>query len=103
LLNMDRDPRTSDEVRKTMQEVAARSQAHMRNLLQEGLGSATANPDLATTVFLVIRGFAISQHIQGSMAYDFLAPKADRSYRQRRLLAELMTPYLERETKIGKA
>jgi|ERR1700733_3437024 len=103
LLNMDRDPRTSDEVRQTMQEVAARSQAHMRNLLQEGLGSATANPDLATTVFLVIRGFAISQHIQGSMAYDFLAPKADRSYRQRRLLAELMTPYLERETKIGKA
>jgi AcrR family transcriptional regulator len=103
LLNMDRDPRTSDEVRETMQEVAVRSQAHVRNLLQEGLGSATANPDLATTVFLVIRGFAISQHVQGSMAYDFLAPKVDRSSRQRRLLADLLTPYLEREMKTGRA
>ncbi len=103
LLNMDRDPRTSDEVRQTMQGVAARSQAHIRNLLQEGLGSATANPDLATTVFLIIRGFAISQHVQGSMAYDFMTPKVDRSSRQRRLLADLLAPYLEREMKTGRA
>lgn len=103
LLNMDRDPRTSDEVRQTMQEVAARSQAHMRTLLQEGLGTATGNPDLATTVFLVIRGFAISQQVHGTMAYDFLAPKVDRSSRQRRLLADMLAPYLEREMKARKA
>ncbi|HEX4218248.1 MAG TPA: TetR/AcrR family transcriptional regulator [Acidimicrobiales bacterium] len=103
LLNMDRDPRTSDEVRETMQEVAARSQAHMRNLLQEGLGAATGTPDLATTVFLVIRGLAISQHVQGSMAYDFMAPTVDRSSRQRRLLAEMLAPYLDRDMKTRKA
>ena len=38
LLNMDHDPRTSVEVRKTMREVSARSQDHVRRLLREGLG-----------------------------------------------------------------
>ena len=95
LLNMDHDPRTSVEVRKTMREVAARSQDHVRRLLREGLGPATSTPDLATTVFLVLRGFAISQQLQGTMAYDVSAPKADRAARQRRILAGILAPYLE--------
>jgi AcrR family transcriptional regulator len=95
LLNMDHDPRTSVEVRKTMRAVAARSQDHVRRLLREALGPATSTPDLAITVFLVLRGFAISQQLQGTMAYDVSAPKADRATRQRRILAGILAPYLE--------
>ena len=57
LLNMDHDPRTSSEVRKTMLDVAAQSNAHVRRLLREALGPAMNKPDLVTTIFLVIRGF----------------------------------------------
>jgi AcrR family transcriptional regulator len=95
LLNMDLDPRTSVEVRKTMRVVAARSQDHVRRLLREALGPATSTPDLANTVFLVLRGFAISQQLQGTMAYDVPAPKADRAIRQRRILAGMLASYLE--------
>jgi len=95
LLNMDHDPRTSVEVRKTMRDVAGRSQDHVRRLLREGLGPAASTPDLATTVFLVLRGFAISQQLQGTMGYDVSAPKADRAARQRRILAGILAPYLE--------
>ena len=45
LLNMDHDPRTSTEVRKTMLEVAERSHAHVRRLLREALGPATNRPE----------------------------------------------------------
>src|SRR3984957_129772 len=95
LLNMDHDPRTSSEVRKTMLEVAERSNAHIRRLLREALGPAANKPDLATAIFVVIRGFAFSQQLLESMAYDTLAPKRDRGQRHRRLLAEILAPYIE--------
>ncbi len=75
LLNMDHDPRTSSEVRKTMVEVAERANAHVRRLLREALGPAANKPDLSTAIFVVIRGFAFSQQLLDSMAYDTLAPK----------------------------
>jgi AcrR family transcriptional regulator len=96
LLNMDRDPRTSAEVRKTMLNVAERSNEHVRRLLREALGPAASTPDLVTTVFLVLRGFGLSQQLMDTMAYDTLAPKRDRIARQRRLLAGVLTPYFER-------
>jgi AcrR family transcriptional regulator len=95
LLNMDHDPRTSSEVRKTMLEVAERSHAHVRRLLREALGPAANKPDLATAIFLVIRGFAFSQQLLDMMAYDTLAPKRDRGQRHRRLLADMLAPYVE--------
>jgi AcrR family transcriptional regulator len=95
LLNMDHDPRTSSEVRKTMVEVAERSHTHVRRLLREALGPAAGKPDLATAIFVVIRGFAFSQQLLESMAYDTLAPKRDRGQRHRRLLAEMLAPYVE--------
>jgi AcrR family transcriptional regulator len=98
LLNMDHDPRTSSEVRKTMLEVAAQSNAHVRRLLREALGSAMNKPDLATTIFLVIRGFGLSQQLLDSMAYDTVAPKRDRASRYRRLLAEILAPYIAMAT-----
>ena len=99
LLNMDHDPRTSSDVRKTMLEVAERSHAHVRRLLREALGPAASKPDLATAIFVVIRGFAFSQQLLESMAYDTLAPKRDRGQRHRRLLAEMLAPYVEMAAK----
>ncbi|MGO9854643.1 MAG: hypothetical protein ACLPYY_06355 [Acidimicrobiales bacterium] len=95
LLNMDHDPRTGSEVRKTMLEVAEQSNAHVRRLLREALGSAMNKPDLATTIFLVIRGFGFSEQLLDSMAYDTVAPKRDRVARHRRLLSEILAPYVE--------
>ena len=95
LLNMDHDPRTSSDVRTTMLEVSERSNAHVRRLLQEALGPAMNKPDLATTIFLLIRGFGFSQQLLDSMAYDTVAPKGDRVARRRRLLAEILAPYVE--------
>ena len=94
-LNMDHDPRTSAEVRKTMLEVAERSHAHVRRLLREALGPAASKTDVATTIFLVIRGFGFSQQLLDSMAYDTVAPKQDRGPRRRRLLAQILAPYIE--------
>ena len=44
LLNMDHDPRTSAEVRRTMLEVAERSNAHVRRLLRQALGPPPRSP-----------------------------------------------------------
>jgi AcrR family transcriptional regulator len=99
LLNMDHDPRTSSEVRKTMLAVAERADAHVRRLLREALGPAANKPDLSTAIFVVIRGFAFSQQLLDSMAYDTLAPKRDRAQRHRRLLAEMLAPYVEMAAK----
>jgi AcrR family transcriptional regulator len=95
LLNMDRDPRTSADVRKTMLVVAERSNLHVRRLLREALGAASKVPDLSTTIFLVLRGFGLNQQLLGTMSYDTVAPKKDRLTRQRRLLAEILTPFVE--------
>jgi AcrR family transcriptional regulator len=95
LLNMDHDPRTGAEVRETMLRVAEQSNEHVKRLLREALGSAAGVPDLVTTIFLVLRGFGLSQQLFDTMAYDSLAPRHDRVARQRRLLANILSPYVE--------
>lgn len=94
LLNLDHDPRTSADVRRTMTEVAERSNVHVRRLLGEALGAAANRPDLARTIFLIIRGFEFSRQLLDSMAYDSVAPKQDRAARHRQLLAEVLAPYV---------
>jgi AcrR family transcriptional regulator len=101
LLSMDRDPRTSAEVRHTMRGVAEQSNVHVRRLLREALGPAANTPDLVTTVFLVLRGFGLSQQLLETMSYDAPAPKRDRVARQRRLLTDLLAPYIERAASGG--
>ncbi len=95
LLNMDRDPRTSADVRATMLDVAERSNVHVRRLLREALGPSSKIPDLMTTVFLVLRGFGFNQQLLGTMSYDAVVPKKDRLARQRRLLTQLLAPEIE--------
>ena len=92
LLNLDHDPRTSKDVRATMEEVATESYAHVRRLLKQTLGPTA--PDVATTVFLTLRGFVVSQQLLDAMAYDMVAPEQDRVARQRRLLAAALAPAL---------
>jgi hypothetical protein len=95
LLNMDRDPRTGGEIRKTMLEVAERSNIHVRRLMREALGPASRVPDLSTTIFLVLRGFGLNQQLLGTMSYDAVAPKKDRLAHQRQLLVEMITLLIE--------
>jgi AcrR family transcriptional regulator len=95
LLSLDHDPNTGAEVRQTMHDVAERSHDHIRRLLKETLGPAAKAPELATTIFLTLRGFGISQQLHDTMSYDSVAPKSDRVVRQRRLLAEILAPAIE--------
>jgi AcrR family transcriptional regulator len=97
-LNMDHDPQTSAEVRKTLREVAERSSKDVRCLLREALGPATRVRDLADTVFLAFRGFGFSQQLLDTLAYDAVTPQTDRLVRQRRLLADALARFVEQET-----
>jgi AcrR family transcriptional regulator len=94
-LNMDHDPATSAEVRSTMREVAERTNERLRALLRQALGPAAGVPDLATTLFLTLRGFVVSQQLLDTMAYDAVGPETDRTARQRRLLSQILAPYID--------
>lgn len=98
LLNLDHDPSTSADVRRTMRGVVARSQAHLQRLLGEALGPAAEVPGLATTVLLLLRGFGVSQQLQETVAYDSVAPRADQAARERALVADMLTAYLASTT-----
>jgi AcrR family transcriptional regulator len=95
LLNLEHDPRTSAEVRETMRGASERSQANINRLLREALGPKTA-PELAGTIFLVVRGFGFSQQLTESIAYGSARHPQARLARQRALLAEVLAPYFER-------
>jgi AcrR family transcriptional regulator len=95
-LNLEHDPSTSAEVRATMDAVAQRSADGVRALVAAALGPATRVPDLAATLFLVLRGFAVSQQLLDIRSYDTVVPQADRIARQRRLLGAMLAPYIER-------
>jgi AcrR family transcriptional regulator len=94
LLNLEHDPRTSEDVRETMRQAGERSQKNVNRLLREALGPK-APPDLALTVFLVIRGFGFSQQLTESDAYGSAKRPRARLVRQRALLAEVLAPYFE--------
>ena len=94
-LNLDHDPATSAEVRTTMREVAEHATEQLRSLLSEALGPAAGEPDLATTTFLALRGFVVSQQLLDTMAYDSTPPQTDRTSHQRRLLSRILAPYIE--------
>jgi AcrR family transcriptional regulator len=95
LLNMDHDPQTSVEVRRTMRSVAERSNQHLRGLIDDTLGPRARTTDLGATVFLALRGFALSQQLGGTMGYDAVEPKPSRVQEQRRLLAEIIGTHLD--------
>jgi AcrR family transcriptional regulator len=95
LLSMEHDPSTSAEVRSTLRTVAERSNEHVRRLLRQTLGRAQGDAELAATLFLVLRGFALSQQLLDTMAYESVPPQSEHAVRQRQLLAEMLAPYLE--------
>lgn len=96
-LNLGHDPSTSATVHATMAKVADESAEHVRALVRTALGPATAVSDLSTTVWLVLRGFLLSQQLVDTLAYDTVAPESDRVARQRKLLTQMLAPYLERQ------
>jgi AcrR family transcriptional regulator len=93
LLNLEHDPRTSEEVRQTMRRASDRSQQSINRLLRDALG-ADAGTALAATVFLAVRGFGFSQQLAESTAYGAKRSES-RQARQRALFAELLAPYFE--------
>jgi AcrR family transcriptional regulator len=95
LLSMEHDPSTSAEVRSTLRTVAERSNEHVRRLLRQTLGRAHGDAELAATLFLVLRGFALSQQLLDTMAYESIPHQSEHAVRQRQLLAEMLAPYLE--------
>lgn len=95
LLNMEHDPSTSAEVRATLRTVSERSNDHVRRLLRQTLGPAEGHAELAATLFLVLRGFAMSQQLLDTMAYEAIPPQSEHAARQRQLLVEMVAPYLE--------
>lgn len=95
LLNMEHDPSTSTEVRATLRNVAEQSNEHVRRLLRQTLGPVKGDADLAGTLFLVLRGFALSQQLLDTMAYESIPTQSEHATRQRQLLVEMLAPYLE--------
>lgn len=98
LLNLDHDPKTSREVRSTMRRVAESSNQNVRRLLRSALGSSSSVPDVATTTFLALRGFALSQQLLETMSYDSTPPQSDRMNRRNRLIAQMLAAYVEEAT-----
>jgi hypothetical protein len=96
LLNLEHDPRTSEEVRETMRGASERSQENINRLLHEALGEKLA-PDLAGTIFLAIRGFGFSQQLTESVAYGSARRPRTRLARQRALLVEVLAAYFEQD------
>jgi AcrR family transcriptional regulator len=97
LLNMHHDPSTSADVRRTIKAVSDQSNEHVRRLMHEALGPAISHRDLAATVFHVLRGFALSQQLLDTMAYDTVPHENERTRRERELLVEILAPFIERE------
>ena len=95
LLNLEHDPRTSEEVRG--RRCAWRASARRRTSIDccAGAGSGMTAADLAGTIFLVIRGFGFSQQLTESIAYGSARHPQARLASQRTLLAEVLAPYFE--------
>jgi AcrR family transcriptional regulator len=95
LLNMEHDPSTSAEVRAKLRTVAEQSNEHVRRLLRQTLGPVKGDAELAATLFLVLRGFVLSQQLLDTMAYESVPAQSEHAVRQRELLAEMLGPYFE--------
>jgi AcrR family transcriptional regulator len=95
ILNLEHDPRTSEEVRETMRRAADRSTAHLHRLLKEALGDQPIPKDLRSNIILAIRGFCFSQQLNDSIAYGALHRSRPRPKQRRELFAQMLAPYFE--------
>jgi AcrR family transcriptional regulator len=95
ILNLEHDPRTSEEVRQTMRKAADHSTAHIHRLLKEALGDKPIPKNLRSNVILAIRGFCFSQQLNNSIAYGALQRPRSQPKQRRELFAEMLTPYFE--------
>jgi hypothetical protein len=50
-----------------------------------------------TTLFLLLRGFALSQQLVDTMAYDAVPSATDRVARQRRLAAQMLAAFIDEQ------
>ncbi len=92
--NLAQDPDTSDEVRAIVEEMSVHTIGEVARLMRATLGPA-CSADLAHTVFIAFRGFAISELLARTQPHDALPVARDDEVRRRRLLTHWLAPYIE--------
>lgn len=85
---------TSDEVRALVHRLSERTIDDVVRLTRDALGPAYS-PDTTSTIFLTLRGFAMSELLAKVTTHDDLptAPSDERT--RRRILAAALAPYFE--------
>ena len=98
LLNLSHDPRTSAQTRETMTSITATVEAELDRLGKKVIAGRTAHHrELRGVVFQLIRGFALSEVMLGTLPFDTRS-RAREFPTQRRHLAEALCLLIEKET-----
>jgi AcrR family transcriptional regulator len=98
LLNLGRDPRTSEKTLETMTKIADGVNVQLNRLTTDLFsGMDVRQRALRGLVFHVLRGLALSEAMLGSLPYDTPSKVQDMP-RQRRLAAEALSMLIARET-----
>ena len=95
VLDLGLAPDTSDEVRAIAKEMSERTIDDVVRLTRATLGPAYS-ADVTSTIFLTLRGFAISELLARVNAHDALPTTGPAERRRRRMLAHALAPYFER-------
>jgi AcrR family transcriptional regulator len=85
---------TSDEVRALVHRLSERTIDDVVRLTRDALGPAYS-PDTTSTIFLTLRGYAMSELLAKVTTHDDLPTGADDERRRRRILAAALAPYFE--------
>jgi AcrR family transcriptional regulator len=94
LLDLGEAPNTSDEVRAMVKETSAGTIDDVVRLTRAALGPAYS-AEMTSTIFLTLRGFAVSELLARVNAHDALPVTPPEERRRRRLLARALAPYFE--------
>lgn len=98
LLNLGRDPRTSEKTLETMTKIASGVDLQLNRLTSDLFaGMDVRQRALRGLVFHVLRGLALSEAMLGSLPYETPSQVQDMP-KQRRLAAEALSMLIARET-----
>jgi AcrR family transcriptional regulator len=93
-LNLGHDPDTSAEVRAIVDEIAVATISDVARLIRATLGPECSS-DLAHTIFIAFRGFAISELLARTQPHAALPVGHDDELRRRRLLTHWLVDSIE--------
>jgi AcrR family transcriptional regulator len=93
-LDLGLAPDTTDEVRSIAKQMSTQTIDAVVRLTRATLGPAYSS-ELTSTIFLALRGFAISELLAHVSAHDALPTTEPAERRRRRMLARALAPYFE--------